>query len=89
MPSVYKGTRSLIPLAAVTAVTRTEMENGKGNCGINAKLTQNVKFMLDKLMTLKKRGPTQSGIDDLQTLPGSQNSGVITSDNLPLTAQGR
>ena len=39
--------------------------------------------MQDELTTLKKRGPTQSGVDDLQTLSGLQNSGVMASDNPP------
>jgi len=81
-----KGARDLIPLAfylAVTAVTLTLMANNKDVAKAITELTQSVNSMQDELTTLKKRRPTQSGVDDLQTLSGLQNSGVMASDNLP------
>jgi len=47
-------------------------------------LTQNVKSMQDELTTLKKRGSTQSGINDPLTLSSSQYSDIIVNDNPPL-----
>ena len=59
------------------------MTNNEDLAKAIADLTQSIKSMQDELMTLKKRGPTQSGINDLLTSSGSQYSDIIANDIPP------
>jgi len=92
MRSAYKGSTQSDSIGFLFGcdsgyVFSTLMANNKNLAKAIAYLTQSVKSMQDELMTLKKRGPTQSGINDPLTSSGSQYSDIIGNDNPPPSQQ--